>query len=327
MLALPAAALAGNGGVAPAPSATPNNTAIKTVYWFVFAFCAFFFIAVETALVTFALRFRRRRGTPADAEGPQIHGNTRLELFWTVVPALGLVAIAVFVFVKVPAVRALRAAGGSGHAVTVRVEAHQFYWEYRYPNGAISLDTLRLPVNRPARLELVSFDVAHSWWVPELDGKLDVIPRRTNVLTFTPTKLGTFRHGKCAELCGIQHAVMTTTVEVVPESQYDSWVSQTASAQASGSNIPLGKDTWTAVCAKCHNLNGSGDIGPSIQGNGRMRTVAGLRPLVRNGQNTAGFPSYMPPVGRGWPDRQLSALVAYIKSSKTLSGSGAPGGG
>ena len=325
-LALPAAALAGNGGVAPAPSATPSNTAIKTVYWFVFAFCAFFFVAVETTLVLFAFRFRRRRGTPADVEGPQIHGNTRLELFWTVVPALGLVAIAVFVFAKIPDVRASRAADAR-NALAIRVEGHQFYWEYRYPNGAISLDTLRLPVNRPVRLELVTYDVNHSWWVPELDGKLDLIPGRTNVLSFTPSKLGTFADGKCAELCGIQHAVMTTTVDVVPAGEYDSWVRDTASAQASGTNLQLGKETWTAVCAKCHSLDGSGGIGPSIQGNGRMRTVAALGTLVRNGQNTATFDYYMPPVGRGWPDRQLQALVAYIKSSKTLSGTGGPGGG
>ena len=304
-------------GATPEGEASPNGEAIDVIYWFVFALAAFFFLLVEAALVVFTFRYRRRRATPWDAEGPQIHGNTRLELFWTFVPALGLVAIAVFVFVKLPDVRATRAAAATGNPLTVRVEAHQFYWEYKYPNGAISLDTLRLPVNRPVRLEIVSYDVAHSWWVPELDGKMDAIPGQTNVLSFTPTQKGVFDHGRCAELCGIQHAVMLTKVDVTSSRDFESWVRARA---AGGTQTPveLGRATFDAVCAKCHGFDGSGGVGPDIQGNGTLTSPTALRQLVQNGQDTSNFPYYMPPVGRGWPPRQFDALVAFVKQSKTL---------
>jgi cytochrome c oxidase subunit II len=323
--------LPGIPGASPEGDASPNGNAIDSVYWFIFALAAFFFLLVEAALVIFAVRYRRRPTTPMDAEGPQIHGNTRLELFWTAVPVLGLIAIATFVFVKVPTVRSSEPAqAATSNALTVRVESHQFYWEYKYPNGAISLDVLRVPVRRPVRLELVSYDVQHSWWVPELQGKMDAIPGRTNLLTFTPTRTGLFDHGKCAELCGIQHAVMITKVEVVPAPAYERWVDETASRQQEA-DVALGRSTYDAVCAKCHGFDGAGDVGPAIQGNGTLTNPTALRQLVLNGQNTPNFASYMPPVGRGWPKNQFDALVAFIKQSKQLSSpptaTGGTGGG
>ena len=309
--------LPGIPGASPEGDASASGNAIDSVYWFIFAFAAFFFLLIEAALVVFTIRYRRRRGTPDDVEGPQIHGNTRLELFWTIVPVLGLIAIATYAFVQLPDVRAARASS-SARAVTVRVEAHQFYWEYKYANGAIALDVLRLPVDRPVLLKIVTYDVEHSWWVPELDGKIDAVPGQTNVLEFTPTETGTYDHGKCAELCGIQHAVMTTKVVVVPGDEFDSWVDETASEQQ-GANVALGKATFGAVCAKCHGFDGSGDVGPPIQGNGTLLNESSLRQLVEQGQDTANFDYYMPPVGRGWPKQQFDALVAFIKQSKTLS--------
>jgi cytochrome c oxidase subunit II len=304
-------------GASPEGDASPNGNAIDSVYWFIFGFAAFFFLLIEAALVLFAIRYRRTKDLPPDVEGPQVHGNTRLELFWTIVPVLGLIAIAAFTFVKLPDVRAAGAASHSTDVLEVRVESHQFYWEYKYPNGAISLDTLRLPVDRPVRLELVTYDVQHSWWVPELDGKLDAIPGQTNVLAFTPTEKGVFDHGKCAELCGIQHAVMTTKVDVVSQGEFQRWVDAEGSQQQ-GADVALGKATFGAVCAKCHGFDGAGGVGPTIRGNGTLTNPTALRQLVLNGQDTSSFDYYMPPVGRGWPRRQFDALVAYIKQTKQL---------
>jgi cytochrome c oxidase subunit 2 len=303
-------ALSGNGGLGPPPPQTPSGEAISRLYWIIFAICAVVFVLVEAALIYFIVRFRRRRGTPEDAEGPQIHGNTRLEIIWTAVPALVLAAMAIFTFTQIPAVQARGVA--NENPLVVKVEGHQFYWQYVYPNGAISVDTLTLPVDTPVQLELTAYDVIHSWWVPSLTGKMDAIPGRTNTLRFVPETIGQFE-GKCAELCGVQHAVMLTTVDVVSRADYDSFL---ASAKA---GTDLGRQTWEGVCAKCHGLAGQGDVGPAIAGNPTLTTEVSLTKLLHLGQNTPQLPSYMPAVGITWPESQIAALIDYIKSNKTLS--------
>jgi cytochrome c oxidase subunit 2 len=311
------AAAAAPGGLGPPDPETDSGEAISDLYWAVVAVCAVVFVAVESALVLFVIRFRRRRGTPEDAEGPQIHGNTRIEIIWTIIPSLILVAIAVFTFTRIPSVEAK----GSDE-VRIRVEAHQFYWQYVYPNGAISLDELRVPVGRTVALELMTHDVNHSWWVPALTGKLDAIAGRTNVLHFKPKRTGTWE-GQCAEFCGIQHAVMYTSVTVMEQAAYDSWVEQ----QAQIPDKDLGREEWDAVCAKCHGFEGEGDIGPAIAGNGTLTNRQGLIRLLSTGQNTDQFESYMPAVGLGWTGRQYDALIAYIKATPKLREAGAASGG
>lgn len=316
-------AYAAPAGLGPPSPQTPSGEAISQLYWIVFTICAVVFVLVETALILFIVRFRRRRGTPETAEGPQIHGNTRIEVIWTLVPAIILAALAVFTFTRISAVQAR---GATGDVLQIRVEAHQFYWQYVYPNGAISLDDLYLPAGRPVELRLKAEDVIHSWWVPALTGKMDAIPGRNNKLRFTPETIGDFE-GKCAELCGVQHAVMLTTVHVLPRDGYQAWVEKAATGQQSGGG--LGKQTWEGACAKCHGLDGGGDVGPRIAGNSTLTNPEALRTLLLNGLNTSQFPGYMPPVAIGWPDRQYQALIDYIKSNKTLSTAPPPttGGG
>jgi cytochrome c oxidase subunit 2 len=312
LVAAPLAA-AGQGFSPPSPT-TPSGEAIKGLYWFVFAICAVVFVLVESALVLFIIRFRRRRNTPMDAEGPQIHGNTRLEIIWTIIPALILVVIAIVVFVRVPAVEA---EGQGGQRISV--EAHQFYWQYVYEDegAVISLDRLVLPVDRPVRLRLTSFDVDHSWWVPELTGKRDAIPGRTTTLNFTPEEEGTYE-GKCAELCGIRHAFMPTEVEVVSRAEFQQFLASRRNQRSGDAQLELGRETWESVCADCHGLEGEGDVGPPIQGNGTLTNRQALRELVENGQDTPDIEGAMPGVGRGWPPFQLQALIAYIRSNETL---------
>jgi cytochrome c oxidase subunit II len=313
------AAASAPGGLGPPNPETDSGEAISDLYWVVFAVCAVVFVAVESALVLFVIRFRRRRGTPEDAEGPQIHGNTRIEIIWTIIPSLILVAVAVFTFTRIPSVEAK----GSDE-VRIRVEAHQFYWQYVYPNGAISLDELVLPVGRTVALELTTRDVNHSWWVPPLTGKLDAIAGQKNVLRFKAKRTGTWE-GQCAEFCGIQHAVMYTRVKVVEEAAFDSWLQE----QADISDEDLGRQEWEAVCAKCHGFEGEGDIGPGIAGNGTLTNRQGLIQLLSTGQNTDQFESYMPAVGLGWTGKQYDALIAYIKATPKLQAqeAGAASGG
>jgi cytochrome c oxidase subunit II len=313
------AAMAAPGGLGPPDPKTDSGEAISQLYWIVVVVCAVVFVAVEAALVLFIVRFRRPRGTPETVDGPQIHGNTRLEIIWTIIPAAILLAIAIFTLTRIPSVEAK-----GDDELVIKVVAHQFYWQYEYPNGAISLDELRIPVDRRVRLEITTRDVNHSWWVPALTGKKDAIAGRVNSLSFKPNETGTWE-GQCAEFCGIQHAVMYTRVTVVEQSEYDSWVEQ----QAAISDEQLGEQEWGAVCAKCHGLAGEGDVGPAIAGNGTLTNRQGLIQLLSTGQDTPQFESYMPAVGLGWDGHQYDALLAYIKATPKLSAAppGAASGG
>ncbi|MDQ3888926.1 MAG: cytochrome c oxidase subunit II [Actinomycetota bacterium] len=327
LAAVPSALSQYRGGAAPPESASGSGEAINDLYWVVLAAVAFVFVAVESVLIFFIVRFRRRADAGPDVEGPQIHGNTRLEIIWTVIPALALVALAVFTVTKVGAVQAKPPASGREAGIEIGVDAHQFYWQYRYPNGALSFDTLYLAAGRPVTLVLRAADVDHSWWVPELTGKLDAIPGQTNRLHFTPSRVGTFANGKCAEMCGIQHAAMLTTVRVLSAGDFERWLDENEPTGNPGQLREIGKAEWTAACAKCHGAEGEGDIGPRIAGNTTLVNYDGLRQLLYAGQNTDANEGYMPPVGSGWSKRQIDALISYVKSNEKLAAKGGTGGG
>lgn len=310
------AAPGGLGGFAPTGEDTPSGEAINELYWFVFGICAVVFVFVEATLVLFILRFRRRPEVAAEIEGPQIHGNTRLEIIWTIIPAVILVVIAIVVLVRSPAVEAT--GGDRSNELVVRVEGHQFYWRYVYPNGEIALDTLALPVGRPVVLDLTSYDVNHSWWVPGLTGKRDAIAGQVNELRFTPRREGAFEGG-CAEFCGILHAVMPTTVEVVSEGEFADRLGALGGQDGSGdSQLALGRASWESACAKCHGLDGAGDIGPPIARLGTLVDQQALTELLNQGLDNPDVEGYMPPVGRGWPDFQVQALIEYVRSNEQL---------
>ena len=295
---LASAAAAGNGGLAPPSPASPSAAGIRQVYWLILLVTGGIFVLVEGALFLFVIRYRSK-GRPREVEGPQVRGHTNLELAWTVGPVVILAIIAGFVFYKISGIDNTSAQGATA-GEQVRVEGHQFYWEFVYPNGAISIDTLRLPYNRNVRLQIVSDDVNHSWWIPALNGKRDAIPGKVNYLSFRPDKLGTFT-GQCAEFCGIQHAAMIAHVKVVPQARYDAFI-----RTRRNSPLAVGKETFTGVCAKCHGLAGQGDIGPAIAQSPVLRDRAALTTLLRNGGIA------MPAVGKNWSDRQLAALLAYL---------------
>ena len=301
-LVLAGAAFAGNGGVGP-PADTPQADRIQDVYWVLLVITGVIFVLVEGALILFVVRFRNA-GRPRDAEGPQIRGHTRLELLWTAIPVLILAGIITFVFYKLPGIKDVPAATAQGSKLTVNVEGRQFYWRYRYPNGAVSINELRLPVDRPVELVISApdFDVNHSWWVPPLAGKMDAIPGKVNHLSFvTPSEPGVFV-GQCAEFCGVQHAMMLTRVRVVEGSEYQSWLTTQLKI-----NADIGRMTFEGACAPCHALNGEGLIGPSLQGNSTLADPERLRDLLQNGKGK------MPPVGKDWSPHELAELSAYLK--------------
>lgn len=317
-LVVAAPAVAGNGGFAPVSPESDQAEGISTAFWLVTAFVLFIFVLVEGLLIAFAVRYRRRRRV-AHADGPQIHGATRLETMWTAGPVLIVAIIAAFVLVELPDIRDVPAAStAGGKPLAIQVEGRQYYWQFTYPNGAIALDRLRLPVGRAVELDVTApdWDVIHSWWIPALAGKTDAIPGTTNRLRFVPRRTGTFT-GQCAELCGLQHAAMLATVEVLPQSEFDSWVDQRAQQVDAAAVQPFGEESYAAACAKCHGARGEGGVAasaPALAGNPIVADEQGLRAVVERGRNE------MPSVGRDWSDEQLDALQGYLREEL-------PGGG
>jgi cytochrome c oxidase subunit II len=310
-----AGALAGsnNGGLTPQSSSSPNARGITHSYVAVGIVALAILVLVEGLLILFVVRYRRR-GRGRSVEGPQVHGSHRLELIWTVVPAVLLAIIAGFVLATLPGVQDIPAANADGGRIDVTVEGHQFYWQFEYPNGAVSYDELVVPAGSNVRLTVVTppNDVIHSWWVPELGGKIDAIPGQVNHTWFRTPAFGTYI-GQCAELCGVQHAVMRNSVRSVGHSTYAAFVER--QKQLLDSSSPqLGKQEWDHVCAKCHRLGSTGEplIGPNLGGNSTLGQADALAQIVREGRGE------MPPVGSGWSDAQVAALLAYTKT--TLNG-------
>ncbi len=305
VVALGALVLAGSAfaetGLAPADPVSPNVERSRDIYYVLLAVGAAVFLAVSVPLVLFSVRFRAR-GRARSVEGPQIRGNMRLELAWTAVPVLLLTGVASFVFYKLPGITDI-----GDPALQVRVEGRQFYWQYEYENGVITIDHLRAPLGAVVDLEITApeGDVQHSFWVPPLGGKFDAIPGRTTKTSFQARKLGTYQ-GQCGEFCGIQHAAMLASIEVMPRAEFDRWLAERAAAQRARTS-PLGAEEWEGVCAKCHGPGVVGKLGPPLEGNPIIANREAVEAIVRNGRGR------MPPVGQGWSDVQMQALLAYLR--------------
>ena len=213
-----------------------------------------------------------------------------------------LAVIGSFVFYKLPGIADAPKASAAD-STTIQIEGHQYYWLFRYPNGAISIDRMVAPADQVVHEDVIGldFDVNHSWWVPALGGKYDAIPGKTNK-TWFEAPAGSYI-ARCSELCGLQHALMTAVVDVVPRAQYDSFVATRAS---SAGQLALGQEEFQGVCQKCHRLDHA-YIGPALGGNPLLADQKGITSLLRNGQGQ------MPAVGKNWTTAQIAALVSYTK--------------
>jgi len=307
LLALTVVAVAGaaNGGFTPVTPHSPNAHRINTSYYFILGFTGFVFVLVEALLIVFIVRFRSR-GRARDVDGPQIHGNTNIELAWTVAPVVILALIAGFVLYEIPGIKNVPSAS-AGESLRVKVEAHQFYWQFDYPEGEVSINKLVVPANAVVRLDVLSPDVAHSWWVPALGGKIDAIPGRTNHTWFKTGRLGTYR-GQCAEFCGLQHAVMRASVQVVDADAFTSF----RMAHRPGSRN-VGDEVIDGACATCHGDKGQGLVGPKIAGNPLMNDRRGLTTLLRDGREPTRTIDGMPAVGKTWSNAELNAVIVALK--------------
>jgi len=210
--------------------AGPASSTIDHIYRAVLGVTVTIFALVGGFLLYSALRFRARKGD-AGVEPPQVHGSTRLELAWTIVPVLVLIALSAYTLDHVNTV-----AHAPKNAMVVNVEAQQFSFAYTYgANSGVAgkspsnASTLVVPVHTPVTLDVRSKDVDHDWWVESLGPKIDAIPGQTNSTWFRADHTGTF-HGQCAEFCGIGHATMVITVKVVSSSDWSAYTAKLAKA-------------------------------------------------------------------------------------------------
>ena len=300
-------ALADNGGFAPLTPESPNAEGIRDSYVLVSIFVLGIFVLVEGLLIAFIVRYRRR-SRPRFEDGAPIHGATKLELLWTAFPVVILFLIGAFVFIELPGIKNIPSADASGR-LEITVTGRQYYWQYEYPNGVIAIDTMRAPAGVPVLLEVTApdSDVIHSWWIPALGGKIDAIPGTVNETWFEAENPGVYT-GQCAELCGLEHANMLASVEVLPEAEFAAWLDERRTDQTAGTG-ELGQEEWDGVCAKCHGFSGEGGIGPRIAGSIVLADPTAVENLVRNGRRT------MPAVGSDWTSEQVEALASYLKEN------------
>ncbi|MFN2503847.1 MAG: cytochrome c oxidase subunit II [Acidimicrobiales bacterium] len=284
----------------------------------VFIVAGVVFVLVQALVVIAVIKFRAKPDSP---EPEQIHGNTRLEVGWTLAPALILLAVAVPTIATI-----FDLAKRPENPVKVTVIGHQFWWEYRYDDlGIVTANELHMPTGRDVELTLEAVDVIHSFWVPKLAGKTDVIPGRTNRMKLIADKPGTYL-GQCAEFCGTSHANMRLTAVAQTPAEFDTWVrNQRALAPEPAAGTPAadGKALFTAKgCAGCHTVEGvsRGQLGPNLTHLHSRSTFAGgifdmtperLRAWLRNP------PEEKP--GAKMPDLGLTAdditkLLAYLET-------------
>ena len=278
------------------------------------------FVLVEGFLVFSMIKYRHR---PGNEDIPvQVHGDTRLEIIWMVVPALIVAVLAVMTF-KTMAVQAEEP--GSG-ALIVEVNANQWWWEFTYPGlGVVTANELYLPVGQEVDVRLSSNDVIHSFWLPRLAGKLDVVPGVVNRMKFTPEETGEY-HGQCAEFCGIAHAQMRIKAIVVTPAEFDRWVEMQRTGADPALASSQGAQVFQAQCAACHSIQGTaatfGQIGPELTGIG-ARTTLGAGLVNHTPENLAAWirdPSQLKPgvlmPALGLPEGDIEALVTYLESMR-----------
>ncbi|HXJ36392.1 MAG TPA: cytochrome c oxidase subunit II [Candidatus Eisenbacteria bacterium] len=305
-----------------APVSAPAD-AVVTAAMLVLAITAGIFVVVGSLLTYGVVRFRQ----PPDDDGsepPQVYGSEQIELAWTVIPIL---IVVVLCLVTARTVYDVQGATRPPGAVDVTVVGHQWWWEIRYPAlGIVTANELHVPVSDPANrtptfLALESADVAHSFWVPRLAGKTDVIPNRRNTMWIEPRETGLFL-GQCAEYCGTQHAHMLLRVYVHPRAEFDAWVARQREPAVADASGAAGRHVFeTTACINCHTVRGTvatGRFGPDLTHlMSRDTLVAGAAPMTPEAlRDWIANPDHVKP-GALMPAMQLGAteldqLVAYL---------------
>jgi cytochrome c oxidase subunit 2 len=324
LLLLAAVLLGGCGGnqntVSPA---SPQEQAITTLWWVMLGVAAIGFGIILVLLALGWLR-RRRENLPF---GIGERGGARMVVALGVVTPVVLLS-ALFIWSDVFLIKKTQPAAASSTALTVQVIGHQWFWEFRYPgSGAVTANELHIPLHTRVNVVGTTADVIHSFWVPELNRKIDLIPGRHNRVTLEAKRTGIFR-GQCAEFCGLQHAHMVVLVLVETQAEFRRWLTNMAkpARDPSGAEARRGRELFlNEACSGCHQIRGTsarGQIGPDLTHLATRTTLAGAT-IPNTRASLAGWihdPQHFKP-GNKMPALRLSqsdlrALVAYLDGLK-----------
>jgi cytochrome c oxidase subunit 2 len=304
------------------PQSTPANS-IFHLSLLVLAITALIFAVVFSLLLYAVAKFRKRREDDG-REPPQVYGSNQVELAWTVIPTL---IVLVLFLATARVIRSIQDAPKPQGAIDVIAIGHQFWWEFRYPAlGVVTANELHVPVSNPSNptptfLTLLSVDTDHSFWVPRLAGKTDLIPNRVNHTWIDPQETGLYL-GQCAQYCGTQHAKMLLRVYVDSPEQFNRWVQEQSKPALNDDAVAEGRRVFeTTACVNCHAVSGTvadGHFGPDLTHVMSRDTIAsGAAPNTRENlrawiQNPDSIKpgSLMPAMQLG--DHDLDALTAYL---------------
>ena len=311
------------------PLATPA-TDEKTIAIFTLAITGVIFVVVA-GLITYTIwRFRRKSDDELHQEPPQVYGSNQIEVAWTVIPIL-----IVFVLIGVSArvIASVQNASPPKSMLKVKLIGHQWWWEVQYPDyGIVTANEIHVPIagekNTATYLQLESQDVIHSFWVPQLAGKTDLIPNRTNYMWIDPREPGEYL-GNCAEYCGTQHANMLLRVYVDASEDFERWLANERknTRESDDAEVRKGKEAFFAQsCINCHRVRGTpanGTVGPDLTHLMSRDTLAsGMIPNDRKGDNLRAWivdphkikPGCLMPPFSNLSERDLDGILRYLNS-------------
>jgi cytochrome c oxidase subunit 2 len=279
------------------------------------------FVLVSIVVVFSVKEFRQRPGEE-QLDGPPIHGNTRLEVVWTAIPAIILVVLCGYAYKVLHDIE--KAPANAAQELKVQVYGQQFTWTFEYREGGKKIKTTRLylPEGRSVKFEVHSKDVLHDFWIPAMRMKIDAVPGITTSFRVTPSRVGRYPI-VCAELCGLGHAFMRQTAYVLPEAKFKDWLDKQLNppaAPAGGGAAPDGKAVFAANgCGACHTLadaGSTGQVGPDLDKVLKGADPADIKEDIvdPNKEIAKGFPAdTMPPnFGEIIKPEEIDALVAYL---------------
>jgi cytochrome c oxidase subunit 2 len=308
------------------PLASPA-AAERTAAYLVLAITAVIFVVVGGLICYTIVRFRRRPGESELQEPPQVYGSNQIEAAWTVIPVL-----IVFVLIGVSArvIAAIQNASPPPQTVKILLVGHQWWWEVRYPDyGLVTANEIHVPVssdgNNATYLQLTSADVIHSFWLPQLAGKTDLIPNRINYTWIDPRQPGVYV-GNCAEYCGTQHANMLLRVIAQAPADFNAWIASQQKPAIDDPQFTKARTVFSSLsCVNCHMIRGTaaiGAFGPDLTHlMSRQTLAAGV--LVNNAENLRAWVNdpqvakpgcLMPSMKLTGPE--LDQVISYLQSLK-----------
>lgn len=300
----------------------PLAAHVDQLFYFIYYLCVFFFTVIVATMVYFVVKYRRK--SPNQRTSP-VKGSHKLELIWSVIPAVLLIVIFAWGFRDW-----MRLIVPPANAMEIRVTAKKWAWDFAYPRDGISGANLVVPANTAIKLVMSSQDVIHSFYIPDMRIKRDVLPNRYTVTWFEAGEPGEHLIF-CTEYCGTSHSEMISRVRVLPENEYREWVAN--GGDLGGAGVPLaelGKLVYEQKgCASCHTIDGSPKVGPTFKG------LYGATREMENGQSVTaddnyiresimapaakvlkGYAPVMPSFQGQLNDKQTDALIEYIKTLK-----------